>query len=110
VDEVLSRDLQKRRSDLDAYLGKRNLKSQMEEAAAVSGFLKSTLGRQTMNDTEYVTVLRIQGRRLPKNPRQVLLDAKNKKGFFHDQGESFALTTTGINFVDHDSLKKESSG
>jgi len=106
LDEALRIDLQKQRNALAAYLKERNLKTQIEEAAAIAGFLRSALKRDTINDAEYVTALRIHGTRLPMNPRQVLVDAKNKKSYFHDEDGAFALTTTGLNFVEHDSLKK----
>ena len=117
VDQALKQELQQHSQPLNAYLADRNLASQKEEAAAIAGFLSSNLDRATMDDIEYVTVLRIMGKKLPKNPRQVLIDAKNKMGFFFEDGTSFGLSTTGINFVEHDSLKvehdslkKESSG
>ena len=62
-----------------------------------------------MNEYQYVAALRTLGRRLPKTPRQVLLDAKNKKQFFYEDDSSFRLTNAGINFVEHDSLKGTTS-
>jgi hypothetical protein len=109
VDEQLMERLAEHGPALAAYLEARNVASKKEEAAIIASFLASKLTHSSMNDTQYVTVLRSLGRLLPKNPRQVLLDAKNKKHFFYGEGDSFKLTTTGINFVEHDSLKEKTS-
>jgi hypothetical protein len=109
VDEQLMENLAEHGPALAAYLEARNVASQKEEAAIIASFLASELGLPSINDTHYVTVLRKLGRRLPKNPRQVLVDAKNRKGFFYEEDSSFWLTTAGINFVEHDSLRGTTS-
>jgi hypothetical protein len=106
VDEALQHELQQRAGDLHAYIEERKIASQTEEAAIVAAFL-GTLGYGSMNEAQYVTALRVLGRRLPKNPRQVLIDAKNKKQYFFEDGSSFVLSHTGTNFVEIDSLKSK---
>jgi len=107
VDEQLMERLAEHGPALAAYLDERNVASQKDEAAIIASFLASKLGLPSINETHYVTVLRKLGRRLPRHPRQVLVDATNKKGFFYKEDSSFRLTTAGMNFVEHDSLKGE---
>jgi hypothetical protein len=109
VDDALRQELQQHAGDLSTYVDQRKSASQKEEAAIVAGFL-ATLGYTSMSDAQYVTALKVLGRRLPKNPRQVLIDAKNKKGYFLEDGSSFGLSTVGTNFVEIDSLKSEDGG
>lgn len=107
ADKELMDKLEDHRTELDAYLEARNVASQKEEAAIIASFLASELGLPSIDETHYVTVLRKLGRRLPKQPRQVLIDAKNKKGYFYEEDSSFRLTTAGVNLAEHDSLKGE---
>ncbi len=108
VDEKLREQLQPHLSAFATYLDERNVAARTEEAAVVASFLASKVGQESMDERQYVTVLRTLGRPLPKIPRQVLLDAKNKKQFFYEEGTSFRLTTTGLNFAEHESLKEQS--
>ena len=106
IDDKLRQELQQQRQALLTYLGNRKLGSHRKEAAAIAGFLKEELNRPLMNETEYITVLKVAGRKLPEYARQVLIDAKNQGGLFLENGKSFELSAAGHNFVDHDSLKK----
>jgi hypothetical protein len=106
VDDALLQELQEHAGDLQTYVDQRKSASHNEEAAILAGFLGS-LGYTSMNEAHYVTALKVLGKRLPKNPRQVLIDAKNKKGYFFEDGLSFVLSTVGTNFVEIDSLKRQ---
>jgi hypothetical protein len=105
ADKELMDKLEGRRTDLAAYLDERRVTSQPEEAAIIASFLASRLDSPSMNESQYVAALRTLGRRLPRHPRQVLLNAKNRNQFFYDDDSSFRLTNAGINFAEHDSLK-----
>ena len=109
IDDKLKDQLQKQRQALQAYLAKRKVTSHRAEAVVIAGFLKEELNRPFMNETEYVTALRVAGRKLPGHARQVLTDAKNQAGLFLESGDSFELSALGHNFVEHDSLKSEGS-
>jgi hypothetical protein len=109
ADKELMHKLQEHRTDLAAYLEERKVASHKEEATIIASFLALKLGRPSMDENEYVAALRTLGRRLPKVPRQVLLDAKNKNQYFYEDDSSFRLTNAGINFAEQDSLKSATS-
>jgi len=105
LDESVLRELAERRDDLRSYLDERKTRSNVQEVAAIARFLWLNFNIELMDERHYVAALKALNKAAPKFARQVLVDAKNKKGFFYSEGSTFRLTPIGVAFADQDSLK-----
>jgi len=80
--------------------------SAQNQAAIIAYFLTEKLGFDGISADDLAAVYPIMGWRAPVNPRAVINNARDRKGYFQSwkDGRS-SLSVTGRNFVLHDALE-----
>ncbi len=101
-DETVKASLKPHLTALDAYVKARNPKSQFDEAVTIASFMATQMNEPVLTHAGLFTALRLLGRKLPGKPGQVLIDAKNKKGYFYEVGDGYSLTPKGMNRAEHE--------